>query len=344
MAQINYRSYVPLLAFILLLVLSFFVIKPFLVAIFFGGLLAYIFYPLYDFLTKKIRGKTISALLICLLIIVIIIVPGFFFVKALIQESYVIFLVIKQKLAIGVFTGCENSFCGFIENLWGDPDIQFQIQEIGKAVTNWVIEKGSELLASIPGFLLNLFIMLFTMFYFLKDGKPFLKKLARHLLPRNNDYSGLLKKINDLVHGLVFGYLLVALIQGTIGAIAFFVLGISSPIFWGVMMALFALIPFIGTGIIWAPASIIMFLEGIFLGSNVLVFKGVGLFIFGLVVIGGVDNILRPKMMGDKAKIHPAIVLLGIFGGTVVFGPLGVIIGPFILSLTMIAVKAYLKK
>ena len=328
----------------MLAVLSFLLVRPFLLAIALGALLAYMAYPVYKFLVKVIRNKTVSSLLVCLLVLAILVTLSVFFVRALIQEAYVLFIVVKQKLAIGLFAECYNPFCLAIEDLGSNSQFNQQVQEVIKAISNWIIQRGSDFLMSVPQIVLNLFVIFFTMFYFLKDGDVLMRKLRSFLTAQQQKYGIILSRLKEIVHGVVFGYLLIALIQGALGAFGFFVFGISSPILWGLVMAFLALIPFIGTGLVWVPAALFLLLDGIFQNSNWLIFKGIGLFLFGLIIISGVDNILRPALMGNKAKIHPAIVMLGIFGGIFFFGPLGVIVGPLILSLTVVVIKAYLKK
>ena len=110
------------------------------------------------------------------------------------------------------------------------------------------------------------------------------------------------------------------------------------------MMALFALIPVLGTGFIWVPAALIIFFDGLAQNSNFLIFKGAGLFLYGLLIVSSIDNILRPKLIGERAGIHPLIILLGVFGGLLLFGPLGVIIGPLVISITTVIAEIYLSK
>jgi len=135
--------------------------------------------------------------------------------------------------------------------------------------------------------------------------------------------------------------LLIALIQGALGALGFFLFGISSPLFWGLLMGILSLLPMVGTGLIWVPAALILLLNGIFQDSYSLIFKGIGLFLYGLLIVSSLDNILRPKLISEKVKIHSAVILLGILGGVYLFGPLGVIVGPLIFSMTLVLLKAY---
>lgn len=341
--KINYRKYVPSVLLLLLVVLSLFIVKPFLKVVFFGALLAYVFYPLYKKLNLRINS-TVSAFLICLIVLLILVVPSIFFIKTLIQETYVIFILIKQKLATGLFTNCHLSICEFFKSLGQDPEINYHIQNTAKSLTNWIVQKGSNFLVSIPRFIINLFVMFFTLFYFLKDGKLFLRKVTSYLNIHKNYYSRIMRRLKEIVHGITYGYLVIALIQGVTGALGFFIFGISSPVFWGLFMAFLALIPLVGAGLIWMPAAAILFINGILQNSSWLIVKGVLLFVYGMLFISSIDTFLKPKLMGHKAKIHPLITFLGIMGGLFVFGVLGVVIGPLLLSFTTVIIDTYLAK
>ncbi len=323
--------------------LSFYVLQPFLKVIFLGALFAYVSYPLYRKFNQKINS-TVSALLICLLIFLIIVVPAVFFVKGLVQESYAIFVLFKQKLATGLVSNCKSQICETFQTYSQSPEINFQIQETAKTVINWIVTKSSDVLVSIPKVLLNLFVLFFTMFYFLKDGEGLIHHINSYLKLQRNKYVRLIKRLKEILHGLVYGYVIVALIQGVTGSIGFFIFGISSPLFWGLFMGFLALIPFVGASIIWVPASLIFILEGVYNNSTWLIIKGILLFVYGIVFISSADNILKPKLMGNKAGIHSAIVLIGILGGLLTFGLLGVILGPLLLSFTVEFIDIYLLK
>ncbi|MEK6900979.1 MAG: AI-2E family transporter [Nanoarchaeota archaeon] len=328
----------------LLLVVSFFIIKPFLLAIFSGALLAYLFYPFYRFLSPRVRSPVVASVVVCVFVLLLILVPGIFLVKTIVEQAYVIFVLVKQRLAEGLFVSCQNSFCQALENLANDPTVSYQVQEISREVTHWVIQKGSALLVSVPRIVINLFIVFFVMFYFLKDGEKLHERLHTYLRLKKSKYATFVGRIKEIIHGIVFGYFIVALVQGAVGAIGFFLFGVSSPLFWGVIMGLLALIPYVGTGFVWLPAALFIFVDGLSQDSTSLMVKGAGLFVYGAVLISGIDNIIRPKLMGEKAKVHPAIILLGIFGGILIFGPLGIIIGPVVLALTSEIVTTYWKK
>ena len=325
-----------------MIVVSFFILKPLLLALFVGALFAYAFHPLYRFVLKKTGKPTFSSFLVCFLILLIVVIPAGLLIKVLIQESYVIYLLVKQKLAVGLFTNCATELCTAISDFSQSEWFSSQFKEIIRTTTNSVIGKGSSLLVNIPRLVINLFVVFFTLFYFLKDGEDLLKRLHNYFQLRHKNYLLIQGRVKEIIHGIVYGFLLIAMIQGIFGALGFFLFGIPSPLFWGLIMGFFALIPAVGTGVIWVPASLILILDGVFQDSTSLILKGVGLLVYSFIFVGSIDNILRPKIIGDKAKVHVAIVMLGIFGGILLMGPLGVIVGPLVLSLTTEVMKVYL--
>ena len=134
-----------------------------------GGVLAYITYPLFKSLSKTRKSNT-AALFVCVLVLCIILIPGFFFIKTLIQQSYVLFIVIKQKLALGLFQDCSNTFCNLLGDLAGNELFADHIQQSAGTITNYVVGKASDLVISLPRLLLNVFVVFFSMFYTLRDG------------------------------------------------------------------------------------------------------------------------------------------------------------------------------
>ena len=229
-----------------------------------------------------------------------------------------------------------------VQQFVNEPTVQGYIDNMLHSAAVAVIEKGSAFLVAVPKVVLTLFVMFFTMFYFLKGGEEFLQKLNSYLRIHQKKYLLILQRLQDIVKGVVFGYVIVALMQGVIGGIGFFLFGVSSPLFWGFVMALLALIPFLGTGFVWIPAAVYIIFQGVVTNSTWLIVKGVGLFVYGLVFVSTLDNFIRPKLISEKAKIHPVVVMIGIFGGMLFFGPIGLIVGPLVLCLTMVFLQVYL--
>ena len=329
--------------FVFLIVLSFLILKPFLITIFVGALLAYALYPIYKEINLKLN-KSASAVIVCLIVFFVIVLPSGYFLQQLVQQSYTAFLLIKQKLSVGIFTNCSNNFCESIHAFLENPQVKLQIQDLAKTVTNFVVEKSSQILTTVPQFLIKVIVMFFSMFYFLKDGEKLLEKVDQYLGINKKEYSHLIEKFRIMIHGLTYGYFVVALVQGILGGLLFLIFGIASPLFWGLFMCFLALIPIVGASFVWVPAAIIFIIEGTLQGSTLLIFKGVLFSVFCLILIGGVEGFLKPKLMGSKANVHPVLTFLGILGGIYLFGVIGVILGPLLLGFTAVIIETYLGK
>jgi predicted PurR-regulated permease PerM len=339
-----FHRYAAIAIFVALIVVSYFVIRPFFLSLFLSALMAYTIFPIYKWLVKKTKRKTLSSFLLTLAVLLLIVIPASWLINTIVKESYVIYLIAKQRLATGLFHGCTAQICDTLTSYLQSPDVILYIERAINAVTQYFISKGSAILFVIPTLLINLFVFHFTLFYLLKDGENFVHRLGYYLSVQKKKYAQIVYRLREVTFGVVYGYLLVALLQGTLGAIGFWIVGLPSPVFWGVIMAILALFPYLGTAIIWGPAAAIMIISGLGQNSTIIVAKGIGLIVYSSLLVSGIDNLIRPKIIGDKAKIHPAIILVGILGGILFFGPFGVILGPMLLSLTSIIFEVYLGK
>jgi predicted PurR-regulated permease PerM len=171
------------------------------------------------------------------------------------------------------------------------------------------------------------------MFFLWRDWDRLIKKLHQLIHLRKHHEAHIMSKMNDMTYAIVYGNFIVALIQGAVGALGFMIFGVPSPLVWGLVMAFFSLIHIIGTPVVWVPASLLLILDGISSASNNEIIRGVGLFLYGLIIISTIDNILKPKIIGGRGNIHPVLVLIGVLGGIGLFGLIGIIIGPLILGL-----------
>ncbi len=323
-------------------------IKPFIATLLGSVLLSYLFYPWYKWLQKKIKNKNAAALIILFIIIILLLAPLFFVLNTLTKEAYVSYLTSKQKiLSIGdTLKNCpeENALCGFVSyigDFLDDPKVKYHLQNTVEKVTSYVIDGASNLVFSIPKFILKFFVMMFAIFYLFKDGPKIMDNLRRVLPLRDVYKRHLFEKFGKTTFAIVYGYIVVAVIQGILGGIGFFIFGITSPIIWGIIMIFAALIPFIGTAVVWLPAALFKLIGGISAGSTVEITAGALFILYGTIIISGLDNIIRPKIIGNKAKVHPVIILVGVLGGLYLFGPVGVIIGPLMLALFVTFIKAY---
>jgi len=343
-----YRKSFFALILLVLILISFLIIKPFLTALLTGIIFSYIFYPVYLQISKRISNKNISSLITSIIVILIITLPLFFVLNTISKEAYTTYLLSKQKLTSGNLlieceppdkTSCKIS--NFISKTINDPQTKYYFDTAMKNVTSKITGSISNLLFSIPIFILDMFIVLFVMFFLFRDGKILINKIER-IMPLKDKYrKHVFKKLNNMAYAVIYGSIIIAIIQGTLGGIGFLIFGLSSPLLWGVVMIFASLIPYIGSSIIWFPAAILLIIDGYINPESSTLIKGILLMLYGIFIVGTIDNILKPKIIGDKAGIHPVLVLLGVVGGLSFLGFVGIIIGPIILAMLVTFIDIY---
>lgn len=349
----DYFKYFYVGFFLLVLYLSYLIVKPFIGAMVLGCIIAYVFYPVFEYLDKKVKNSTISAFIVSIFIIMLFSIPSFILIDNAGKESQYFYIRMKQRLATGkvIDINCMEGYDSIpcmitdrIQEWFENPTIKRYSDDILQKFSAYFLQEASQFVFRLPKILLDLFIAFFVSFYLFVDGKVWANRFKK-LLPVNPKYQkSIYNRIDTITHGVIYGSLIIALIQGSLGAVGFLVFGVPSPILWGLVMSVFALIPFLGTPIIWGPAGLLLILDGLVAGHTNLVLKGVGLLIYGTLIISTIDNILKPKLIGEAARIHPVIVLVGVFGGLAFMGFTGFIVGPLILALLEAMLEVYEKE
>ncbi len=332
---------------------AFLVVKPFMSAILASIVIAFIFYPVYTWMHKRIKSKNLCSLIVAIFIVLLISTPIIFLLQTSATEARYMYIRAKQKILTGelIDVNCfgreDTAVCKLnfaIREFVDDPDIQFYLKDIVGKMSGSVIERTGSFIIGLPGFILQILVTFFIIFYLFKDG-PELVQRCKHLLPIKKVHQDhIYEKLKNTAHAVVYGSIVVALIQGALGALGFWIFGIKSWIFWGLIMAIFALVPFVGTAIIWIPAGLLLIATGSTEANTAMVGNGIGLLIYGALVISSIDNILKPKLIGDRAGIHPVLVLLGVLGGLMLFGFAGFIIGPIVLAVFKSFIDIYDKE
>lgn len=343
-------KYIFLGLFVIVVGLTFFVARPFLNALIVSAVVAYIFRPLYLWLNKKIKSKNICALIVSLFILFLFITPLLFIIQSAAPDARYAYVRAKQKIMAGEFieVTCpspnEHFLCRWqekIRDIMQQPDIKYQISDAVSKVTGFIVDKISSIVLALPMILLNLFVIFFSVFYLLRDG-DLLVANAKSILPIHPMHrEHIFKRLRETARAVIFGAIVVAIIQGALGGLGFLIFGISSPLLWGVAMALFALVPFVGTAIIWVPAGIGLLLAGSAENNPALIWKGIGLLVYGTVIVAGVDNVLKPMLISEQSKIHPVLILVGVLGGLAAFGISGFIVGPLIVATFKVFLDIY---
>ncbi len=338
MAYLN-RSSIYFNTFIIILIaasLAFFrLLVPFYGAIFWAIVLAVLFRPLQVWILERLPGRnttvSIITLIICLLIAII---PLILISISLINESVMLY----QRVESGQFNMAEyvrqvsdalpesvRSFLAQFEiynlsSLYGK--ISSSMMQASKYLATQAFDIGQNFFA----FLVEFCIMLYLLFFLLKDG-PALTHRIKNLIPLTDEHKQFLfQKFNTVVRATVKGNVVIAAVQGFLGGMIFWILGIQGALLWGVVMGFLSLLPAVGAAIVWLPVAVYFLVTGNFWNGAVLI-------LFGFLVIGLSDNILRPLLVGKDTKMPDYLVLISTLGGLSLFGLTGFVIGPLIAAM-----------
>jgi predicted PurR-regulated permease PerM len=307
-------------------------IRQFLMAIFMAGIFSALSYPLYRRLEKWFKGRrSLASMATLFLIVFVVILP----------LGGLLGIVTGQAIKVG------EAVTPWVSQQLSQPDaISDALKSLPfydkiEPYRNLVLTKAGQLVGHISGFLINrlrsvtlgtvnfifmLFIMLYTMFFFLMDGDKLIDKILYYLPLEDHDERLMLDKFTSVTRATLKGTAVIGILQGGLAGAAFAVVGIHSAVFWGTIMAVLSFIPGIGTALVWVPAVIILAATGHLA-------KAIGLGVFCAAVVGSIDNLLRPIMVGRDTQMHELMILFGTLGGIIMFGVLGIIIGPIIAAL-----------
>ena len=332
----RYNRYVFLSLFVLFIGLSIAVVLPFARLLLAAAVMAYLFFPLHVRLVKLIRIQWLSSLLIVLLILLLVSVPVVLLLNSLFSQarrgvSFIIDELGEESILDISCSGRDSGHCRLLapfENLKHRVDLK----DIIVTGLSFLSRKASALLAGIVDF----FFALFIVFFLLIDG-PKLVRFIQKMLPMKADHENrIMATLKDTAHAVVFGAIVTAIVQGLLAGIGYWIIGnMKMSVLLGLATAFCALIPYMGTALVWLPVSAFLFISGIVSATPELMFRGVGLFLYGALVVSTIDNILRPKLIGSRANLHPVVVLLGVIGGLKLLGIVGIVIGPLILAVTL---------
>ena len=326
------------------LTLGFLLVRPFLAQIFWAFALYIVLKPIYLKLFKLLRQKKIiSSVIATLLILVMIIIPLFFIVKMVTTQAFTLYQEFSTGLDSGEFKKTlaydlnliNRTIAKFLpSHLKGSFQVEKQISGIIQSLSQYIYQLSAGLVKGIFYWLTGLLMVLFITFFLFMDGERFLNKV-RLLSPLEfSIYDELMMVTEETIKATLLSSVVIALLQGVLGGLGFWIFGINSFAVWGTLMVFASLIPLIGTALIWVPASIILALMGD-------LFSGIGLFLYGTIIIAGSDNAVRPFLIRGKLKIHPLFIFLAVLGGILLFGFSGLVLGPLILSFILSFLKVY---
>lgn len=316
---------------LLFLVLTFFVLESILTTIIYAFILSYFLFPLYRFYFSKFENKQLSAMLTLLTITI-----GLFFPITLLLY-FIILNLVKLTLEYQSFLDNPEMLNGHLQylfsNIFGTNFFSdFDLTSLYLGVVEYVLSLSSNFFSSIPKVLFFFFILLFISYYTLTYNKRLLKGINGYLPLDLKKQDVILSSLSKNIKVLFRGYFLTGLVQTLIAFIGYFALGVPNLLLLTFLTFLTALIPYIGTPLVWIPLAFYLML----VGQEV---AGILLLLYGAFVITTVDNILRPILMSDKDTISPPLVFVGFIGGMVAFGIEGLILGPLVIAVTIVLLK-----
>ncbi len=329
------RTGFVLLLVLLVSVVFLAVIWPFLIPLLLGALLAGLCGPLYRWITRLCRGRDSLAAGLTLLILFLLIVGplsalvGVVVRQALGVSNEAIPWVQEHLGAAGTFDAhawLAERFPSLAPYLPAQTQIADAAARLAKSAGAFLVAGVTQLTAGTATFLLNLFVMFYAMFYFLRDGRSMLEKILFYTPLNHVDEELVLERFASVTRATIKGTLVIGIVQGTLGGLGFWMAGIDGAAFWGTIMVVLSIVPGIGSALVWVPAVIYLFIAGRFLAATLLL-------MWCALVVSTIDNLLRPKLVGKDAKMPDLLILVGTLGGLFLFGPLGFIIGPLVCGL-----------
>jgi predicted PurR-regulated permease PerM len=315
----------------LITILFLYLLKPFFYPIFWAAVIASLFRPLFTRLNKKISHPNLSTIIVILIILVIIILPSFLIGSILFTE------------AMTLYTSFEEGKTPIKDYIKKIPDVIRQNQYAQRLHINetFLVDKLSGIVRGVADYIFTglkgltqntllffamFLVMLYTLFFFIRDGEKILKK-AYGLFPLGEKLEKMLyEKFTSAAQATLKGNLIIAFIQGSLGGLVFYFVGIQGALIWWILMVFLAVIPGVGCSFIWLPAAIAM------LATNH-IWEGITILLAGTLVISTIDNILRPVLVGRDIQLHPLLIFFSTLGGIVLFGFSGFVIGPIIAAL-----------
>lgn len=319
-----------LLALVLVTGLFLYLLKPFFAPILWASIIAVLFHPVQVWLERKWGERpNLTALATLTACVVLVVIPVLLLLASFIQQG----IAIAERIQSGeiepgqYIERIRNAFPALralLERF--DVDMATLRQNAAQAAiatSQFLVQNAVSVGMGTANFILKLALMLYVGFFLIRDGRKLVDRLV-HVIPMGDERERLLfGKFAEVARATVKGNLVVALVQGALGGIIFWILGLPAPLLWGVAMAVLSLIPAVGAGLVWLPAAIYLYAIGDWIPATVLI-------VYGVVVIGLADNILRPILVGRDTKLPDWMVLLSTLGGLAMFGINGFVVGPLI--------------
>ncbi|HET9368346.1 MAG TPA: AI-2E family transporter [Candidatus Udaeobacter sp.] len=331
----NLRTAFVLLLVVAVSVLFLAVAWPFLEPLLLGALLAGLFHPLYRWITRLVGGRqSFGAVLALLVLFILVLVPVSAFLGIVVQQALSVsdqaIPWLRQHVGaastFNLHDWLVQRFPTLADYVPSQEQLLQQAGTAAKSAGTFLVTVLSRMTATTAALILNLFIMLYAMFFFFKDGQKILERIFYYLPLSDEDETRMLARFTSITRATIKGTVVIGIIQGALAGIAFWMAGIQGAAFWGTIMTILSIVPGIGAALVWVPAVIILFVNGQYVAATLLL-------AWCAAVVGTIDNFLRPALVGRDAKMPDLLILIGTLGGLFLFGPIGFIVGPIVCGL-----------
>ncbi len=308
-------------------------IAPLAGALAFAAIVATICYPLYERIQRQMfrQNGSLAAFATIVVVVFIVVVPLTLLGSLLLREAVSVYNLIQDSSPT-TFVQTIMRIQSLVQSII--PDFSLDIIGVLQTASAGVASKIVSIFASTAAAVFQFFIALIALFYFFRDGRIFMQYLVKMSPLRDASDSVILVRLATSIRSVALGTILVALIQGTLTGFGLWLFGFERAVLWGSIAAIGALIPGLGTTIVFAPAVIYLIATGDLMSAS-------GVALWGVLAVGFIDNLLGPYLMSRGNKLHPFLILVAVLGGLTYFGPIGFILGPVIMSLFLVLLELY---
>jgi predicted PurR-regulated permease PerM len=314
------------------LYLCWLMLRPFIGVLAWAVVLVIVFYPVHAGLASRIGNRSLRALLSCLLVVLIVVIPITLVTLALVDQLDKVapYLQTQGLALMDPHNSPIGRLAGWIEARFGVATVRseaFIVETLNRTRT-LVLGFSLSLAGNIATGFVKAFFVIFTMYYLFRDADKIVNKLPAALPLKREQSDAIIKRTQEVVSASVYGVVSIAALQGLLAGLAYWILGIPSPVLWAVLTGFVCMIPMLGSFLVWVPLAIYLVVSGHWTKAIILVG-------WGALVISTIDNLLRPKLIKNQTRLHELFVFFSVLGGISVFGLLGIVLGPVVLAITL---------
>lgn len=306
---------------------------PFLGALVWALTLSILFSPLHAKIEARLKHPNLGALVSVLTSALVVAAPAAFVVQSLIQQAAASAASIQSRITSGAIQRLLDAHPS-IAPLGRWIEQQIHLPAMTGNLATWLGNVGATFARGSVAEVIEIVLTFYLLFYFLRDRRAAGRLLYEWLPLTDAETDRLIGRVTDTVHATIYGTVAVASVQGFLGGLMFWFLGLPTPLLWGLVMGLLSIVPVLGAFVVWIPAAVFLALQGDWA-------KAIVLTAWGAVVVGGIDNVLRPMLVGHRLRLHTVPAFISMIGGLFLFGPSGFILGPLVVTVTMLLMEIW---